>query len=60
MSGAAERHPGALETVPVTDGRLTVVAYEHGLIEEGARRAVVQRIAAVGRARQEPVALPPA
>jgi len=24
VSGAAERHPGALETVPVTDGRLTV------------------------------------
>ena len=30
-------------------GRLTVVAFEQGLVDEGGRRAVVQRLAAVGQ-----------
>ena len=47
------------ELLRVAEG-LTVVAYEHGSIETGARRAVVQRIAAVGYGRPAPAALPPA
>ena len=38
-------------------GRLVVVAFEQGRVE-GARRAVVQRLAAVGRDRTWPPALP--
>ena len=35
-------------------GRLTIVAFEQGRIASGARIAVVQRIAAVGRDRSWP------
>jgi SAM-dependent methyltransferase len=38
--------------------RLTIVAFEQGQITEHERRAVVQRIAAVGRARRWPPPLP--
>jgi SAM-dependent methyltransferase len=48
------------ELLRLAEGRLTVVAYEHGAIETGARRAIVQRIAAVGYGRSGPAALPPA
>ncbi len=39
-------------------GRLSVVAYEHGIVERPAP-AVVQRIAAVNRPPDDPVPLPP-
>jgi SAM-dependent methyltransferase len=39
-------------------GRLTVVAFEQGRVDPGGRLAVVQRIAAVGRGRAWPPALP--
>lgn len=39
--------------------RLIVVAFEQGVIDEDGRTAVVQRIAAVGRARRWPPSLPP-
>lgn len=48
--------PGELaETVR---GRLVIVAFEQGRVEDGDRIAVVQRIAAVGRDRSWPPALP--
>lgn len=40
-------------------GWLTVVAFEQGHVQEGARGAVVQRLAAVGRTRAWPPALRP-
>ena len=46
------------ELLRVVDGRLAVVAFEQGRVDEGGRRAVVQRLAAVGGGRDEPVALP--
>ena len=39
--------------------QLSVVAFEEGIIGEGGRRAVVQRLAAVGRRRPWPVSVPP-
>jgi len=39
-------------------GHLAVVAFEEGLVGEGGRRAVVQRLAAVGARRAPPVSLP--
>jgi SAM-dependent methyltransferase len=46
------------ELLRVVDGWLAVVAFEEGRVEEGPRRAVVQRLAAVGTGRGEPVVLP--
>jgi SAM-dependent methyltransferase len=46
------------ELLAVVAPRLDVVAFEQGLSEEG-RPAVVQRLAAVGRARPWPRTLPP-
>ncbi len=40
------------------EGRLAVVAYEEGRVDDGSRTAVVERIAAVGRERARPVPLP--
>jgi SAM-dependent methyltransferase len=45
------------ELLDLASDRLTVVAFEQGVIE-GERTAVVQRLAAVGRARRWPPALP--
>lgn len=39
--------------------RLTVVAFEQGVVDDEAGRRVVQRLAAVGRARPWPPPLPP-
>jgi SAM-dependent methyltransferase len=41
-------------------GRLTLVAFEQGLAEANGRRAVVQRLVAVGPGRAWPPGLPPA
>jgi len=38
-------------------GPLTVVAFEQGEVDHGARRAVVQRLAAVGPSRRWPPVL---
>lgn len=48
------------ELLTRTAGRFTLVAFEQGAIVEDGRRAVVQRIAAVGPARAWPPHLPPA
>jgi len=45
------------ELLDLVRDRLTVIAFEQGVIE-GERAAVVQRLAAVGRARRWPPALP--
>ena len=45
------------ELLDLARDRLTVIAFEQGVIE-GERTAVVQRLAAVGRARRWPAALP--
>ncbi|MGE5170710.1 MAG: class I SAM-dependent methyltransferase [Rudaea sp.] len=45
------------ELLDLVRGRLTLVAFEQGLVE-GERFAVVQRVAAVGRARAWPPPLP--
>ncbi len=50
-------HPG--ELLAAVAGRLAVVAFEEGVIVEGGRTAVVQRIAAVGLRRAGPQRLPP-
>ncbi len=47
------------ELLTLARGRLTIVAFEQGLVS-GARSAVVQRIAAVGRSREWPPTLPDA
>ena len=49
--------PGELLRVA---GALSVVAFEEGLISDGGRQAVVQRLAAVGKGRGWPLAVPPA
>jgi len=46
------------ELLQVTAGSLDVVAFEEGLVGDAAHRAVVQRLAAVGRGRVRPVSLP--
>lgn len=46
------------ELADLARGRLVVVAFEQGRVEGGGRRAVVQRIAAVGAARTWPPQLP--
>jgi SAM-dependent methyltransferase len=46
------------ELLRVFARRLVVVAYEEGLMEEGGPRAVLQRLAAVGGRRTQPVSLP--
>lgn len=46
------------ELLRVVDRSLTVVAFEQGRVDEGGRRTVVQRLAAVGTGRAWPVALP--
>lgn len=46
------------ELLREVEGRLTVVAFEQGRVDEGGRRAVLQRLAAVGAARAWPVGLP--
>lgn len=46
------------ELLALARERLTIVAFEQGLVA-GSRPAVVQRIAAVGRARRWPPPLPP-
>jgi SAM-dependent methyltransferase len=46
------------ELLDAVRDRLTIVAFEQGVITEHERRAVVQRIAAVGRARRWPPLLP--
>ena len=48
---------GENELLDTVRDRLTVVAFEQGEVVDDARRAVVQRIAAVGRARGWPPAL---
>lgn len=47
------------ELLRAAEGRLTVVAFEQGRVDAGGRRAVVQRLAAVGAGRAWPVELPP-
>jgi SAM-dependent methyltransferase len=47
------------ELLAVVGARLTVVEFAQGLVVDGGRRAVVQRIAAVGPTRQWPPALAP-
>lgn len=42
------------ELLALCRGRLRVVAFEQGRVDEAGRRAVVQRIAAVGRSRRWP------
>lgn len=52
--------PGELLTVAALPPRpLTVVAFEQGLVDDEGRRAVVQRIAAVGADYSWPPAVPP-
>jgi hypothetical protein len=46
------------ELLRVAAGLLSVVAFEEGLVGNG-RQAVVQRLAAVGKGRAWPVAVPP-
>ena len=46
------------ELLDAVRDHLTIVAFEQGMMTELERRAVVQRIAAVGRARRWPPALP--
>lgn len=46
------------ELLRVVEGRLHVVGYEEGRVAEAGRTAIVQRIAAVGRTRPWPPALP--
>lgn len=46
------------ELLDLARGRLTVIAFEQGLVS-GARPSVLQRLAAVGRARAWPPPLPP-
>jgi SAM-dependent methyltransferase len=46
------------ELLDVVRGHLTVVAFEQGLVENGAQPAVVQRLAAVGPKRAWPPPLP--
>jgi SAM-dependent methyltransferase len=46
------------ELLRTVEGRLRVVAYEEGRADDGARPAVVERIAAVGHGRAQPVPLP--
>ena len=48
------------ELLDAVRDRLTIVAFEQGVVTEHERRAVVQRIAAVGRARRWPPPLPAA
>jgi SAM-dependent methyltransferase len=48
------------ELVQRCGGALTIVAFEQGWTEMGGRTAVIQRIAALGRARPWPPPLPPA
>jgi SAM-dependent methyltransferase len=48
------------ELLDVARGRLTIVAFEQGLIERSDRSAVVQRVAAVGPRRRWPPMLRPA
>ena len=45
------------ELLDLTTHRLTVVAFEQGRIEHSARTAVIQRLAAVGKARAWPPSL---
>jgi len=46
------------ELLRAVQGRLRVVACEEGRVDDGARPAVVERIAAVGEGRTQPVPLP--
>ena len=46
------------ELAEAVRGRLAIVAFEQGRVEDGARIAVMQRIAAVGRDRHWPPMLP--
>ena len=46
------------ELLRLVAGRLKVLAYEEGQVDGGARRAVLERIAAVGAGRPQPVPLP--
>jgi len=48
------------ELLRVVEGRLEVVAFEEGRVDEGGRVAVVQRLAAVGARRAWPQGLPSA
>jgi SAM-dependent methyltransferase len=45
------------ELLDVTSSRLTIVAFEQGRVEEGRHSAVIQRLAAVGKARVWPPSL---
>jgi len=45
------------ELLRMAEGRLRVVAYEEGRISHEGREAVVQRLAAAGRGREQPQAL---
>ena len=45
------------ELLDVISNRLTVVAFEQGRVQEAARTAVIQRLAAVGKARAWPPSL---
>lgn len=46
------------ELLRIVAGRLAVVAFDEGLVGEGGRTAVVQRLAAIGPRRAWPVSLP--